>query len=118
LKVLIADDDMLIRTMLSDILLELGHSVVEAKNGVEAVETYGRENPDAVFLDFLMPKMSGLDALRAIRAKGGKAPVVLLTAISDSSVRSLEPAEAPNVYLEKPLSRRAVEKALAKVRPG
>jgi two-component system, response regulator PdtaR len=115
LKVLIADDDSLIRTMLGDVLADLGHTVVSATNGQEALDLFKSERPDAVFLDFLMPKMNGLDALKAIRASGNRTPVVLLTAISDHSMKSLGPSESPDAFLEKPFRPKTVEKTLAKV---
>jgi CheY-like chemotaxis protein len=114
LKVLIADDDRLVRAMLSDLLAELGHAVVEAANGAEAVALAHREAPDLLILDFLMPKLSGLDALQALRAKGVRAPAVLLTAISDRSIRAVEGADAVDALLEKPVSRKTLERALAR----
>jgi CheY-like chemotaxis protein len=114
LKVLIADDDRLVRAILSDLLAELGHEVVAAENGAQAVTLATREAPDALILDFLMPRLSGLDALRAIREAGVTAPAVLLTAISDGSVRGVEGAEAVEVLLEKPVTRRSLERALAR----
>ncbi len=115
LKVLIADDDRLVRTMLGDMLAELGHSVVAATNGVEALELCAREAPDLLILDFLMPKLSGLDALATLRGRGVRAPAVLLTAISDGSFRAVEGADAVDVLLEKPVTRRRLERALARV---
>ncbi len=113
-KVLIADDDRLVRTMVSDLLADLGHAVVAAANGAEAVDLAAREEPDVVILDFLMPKLSGLDALHAMRAKGVEAPAVLLTAITDRSFRGVEGAGAVDVRLEKPVTRRSLERALAR----
>ena len=112
MKVLIADDDQTIRALLTDMLVDLGHEVVAAANGAEAVELAAREQPDAVILDFLMPKLSGIDALKAMRERGLGMPAVLLTAISDSSMRELEGFEAPDAILEKPFKRRTIEKAL------
>jgi len=86
--------------------------VVAATNGAEAVELAAREQPDAVILDFLMPKLSGLDALKAMRERGLPMPAVLLTAISDSSIREMEDVPAPEAILEKPFRRRDIEKAL------
>lgn len=118
MKVLIADDDRLVRTMLSDLLAELGHGVVAAENGVEAVALCAREAPDLLILDFLMPRLSGLDALHALREQGVRAPAVLLTAISGGSFRAVEGAEAVDVLLEKPVTRRRLERAIARaVRP-
>ncbi len=114
LKVLIADDDRLVREMLADLLAEMGHAVVAAENGAEALDVCARETPDLLILDFLMPKLSGLDALHALRERGVRAPAVLLTAISDASFRAVEGAEAVDVLLEKPVTRRALARALAR----
>ena len=113
-KVLIADDDRLIRAMLRDVLADLGHEVVEAENGEEAVARAEREQPDALIVDFLMPRLSGLDALKRLRARGRRLPAVLLTAISDASVRAVSGDEAPDAILEKPFTKRGVERALAR----
>jgi CheY-like chemotaxis protein len=115
MKVLIADDDRLIRTMVADLLADLGHAAVLAENGAEAVALAAREAPDVLVLDFLMPRLSGLDALKAIRAAGNRAPAILLSAISDASVRAVDGAEKVDLVLEKPVSRKALERALAKV---
>ncbi len=114
MKVLIADDDRLVRTMLADLLVELGHAVVEATNGAEAVALCARELPDLLILDFLMPKLSGLDALHALRLQGVRVPAVLLTAITDGSFRAMDGADAVDVLLEKPVTRRTLARALAR----
>lgn len=114
LKVLVADDDRLIRTMVSDLLADLGHSVVAASDGAEAVELARREAPDVLVLDFLMPRLSGLDALALLRREGRDTPAVLLTAISDGTVRGVEGADSAQAILEKPVTRRGLERALAR----
>ncbi len=113
-KVLLADDDALIRSLVSDLLAELGHQVVVAADGAQALTLSARERPDVLVLDLLMPRLSGLDALRAMRDAGVTAPAVLLTAITDGSVRSLEGADQVTVVLEKPVSRRALARALSR----
>ena len=118
MKVLIADDDRLVRTMLGDLLRELGHAVVSAENGAEAVALCARERPDVVVLDLLMPRLSGLDALRAMREAGFTAPAILLTAISDRSFREMEGAHEIQLRLDKPVTRRALERALARAMSG
>jgi CheY-like chemotaxis protein len=95
-------------------LTDMGHTVVEATNGQEAVELCARERPDVLILDFLMPKLSGLDALQAIRQQGQRMPALLLTAISDSSLRAMEGFDQPDAILGKPFKRRQIEKALAR----
>ncbi len=114
MKVLIADDDRLVRAMLTDLLGELGHRVVAAANGAEAVALCERESPEVVVLDLLMPRLSGLDALRAMRQAGCTAPAILLTAISDPSFREMEGADEIQIRLDKPVTRRSLQRALAR----
>ena len=118
MKVLVADDDRLVRTMVRDLLAELGHAVIEAGNGLEAVEACARDAPDLLILDLLMPRLSGLDALHALRSKGVRAPAVLLSAISGDSVRGLDGADAVDVLLEKPVTRQSLSRALARATRG
>jgi CheY-like chemotaxis protein len=113
-KVLIADDDRMVRALLHEMLTDMGHTVVEAENGLQAVDLCARESPDVVILDFLMPKLSGLDALKAMRQGGHNMPALLLTAISDSSMRAMDGFDAPDAILGKPFKRRQIEKALAR----
>ena len=114
MRVLIADDDQTIRALLADMLAAMGHEVLTAADGAEAVELALGARPDALILDFLMPRLSGLDALQAIRDRGLDVPAVLLSAVTDSSLRELEGFEAPEAVLEKPFRKRSVEKALEK----
>jgi CheY-like chemotaxis protein len=111
-KILIADDDRLVRVMLTDLLSELGHAVVQAENGADAVTLCAREAPDLLILDFLMPKLSGLDALLQIH-KVRRVPSVLLTAINEGSLRGLDGVDQIGALLQKPFSRRTLEKAIA-----
>ncbi len=117
-KVLIADDDRTVRALLADILHELGHSVVEAADGRAAVELAARERPDVVILDFLMPRLSGLDALKAMRERGCRMPALLLTAISDSSLRAMEGFDAPDAILGKPFKKKQIQRALSRALGG
>jgi CheY-like chemotaxis protein len=112
-KVLIADDDRLVRTMLADLLTELGHAVVSAKDGAEAVKLCDQQGPDLLILDFLMPRLSGLDALRQIRERHG-IPAVLITAINEGSLRGVDGVDQVQGLLEKPFTRRSVEAAIAR----
>jgi two-component system, response regulator PdtaR len=113
-KVLIADDDRLVRTMLADLLVGLGHEVVAAADGAEALDLCASDAPDLLILDFLMPRLSGLDALHALRGRGVRTPAVLLTAITGASLRAVDGADAADAVLAKPVTRRSLERALAR----
>jgi len=116
-KVLIADDDSLVRAMLEDLLVELGHVVHSAGDGAEAVTLCDRERPDLLILDFLMPRLSGLDALRDIRRRHA-IPALLLTAINQGSLRGVEGVEQVQGTLEKPFTLKSIERAIGRIMPG
>lgn len=102
MRVLIADDDPIIRLDLMQMLSSIGYTVVaEAEDGREAVEMALAEKPDVCVLDVKMPVMDGIDAAREI-SDASVAPVVLLTAFSDQEV--VERASQAGVfgYLVKP----------------
>ncbi len=117
MKVLVADDDRLVRTMLGDLLTELGHTVVTAADGAEAVKLCDKAPPDLLILDFLMPRLSGLDALREIRRRHA-VPAVLLTAINEGSLRGVDGVDQVQGRLEKPFTRKTVERAVQRAVSG
>jgi CheY-like chemotaxis protein len=116
-KALIADDDALIRAMLATELRTLGFSVVEAQNGEEALELFAKERPDVLFLDLLMPKLNGLDALKKLRGDGSPhVPAVLVTALTRDTVKQFEAdGVKPDAYLEKPFRLKAVAKIVRQI---
>lgn len=87
-KVLLVDDDKLLLDSESDILKEAGYETLLAHNGKEGLEIALREHPDAIVLDYQMPEMDGLEALKAIRNDdwGKDAKVVFATNIYDVTV--------------------------------
>lgn len=85
-KILIAEDENIERKVLRKLLeRNLGDhcTVLEAKNGREAVELYEREQPQLLLLDIQLPGISGLEAARRIRAQGGTCAVIFVSAYDD-----------------------------------
>jgi CheY-like chemotaxis protein len=80
-KILIAEDEKLLRRAYADGLTHAGFTVTVAENGEEAVEALRKEIPDLILLDLLMPKMSGYDVLKVIKADPAlsKIPTVVLS---------------------------------------
>jgi response regulator NasT len=119
-RVLIAEDEALIRLDLAEMLREEGYQVVgEAGDGQEAVELAESLRPDLVIMDVKMPRRDGIDAAAEIAAKR-IAPVVLLTAFSQRDLVEKARDAGAMAYLVKPFSISdlvpAIEVALSRFR--
>lgn len=106
-KILVVDDEPMVREVLSQYLSADGFDVVEAGDGDAAVAAVNDAEPDLVLLDLMLPKRNGLDVLGFIRGTS-QLPVILLTARGDEAdrVRGLE--AGADDYVVKPFSAREV----------
>lgn len=103
LKIVIADDESIIRMDLRQMLEEAGHEVVaEATDGLQAIELARRFYPDLVIMDVKMPRMDGIEAAGIINNEH-LAPVLLLTAYSQQDVVQAASASGVIAYLVKPI---------------
>jgi len=91
-KILIVEDEKTLREVIAATLLRKNFLPLEAKNGLEGVESAFREHPDLILLDLLMPEMDGMTALKKIRedAWGAKVPIIILTNISATDEKLVE----------------------------
>jgi two-component system response regulator (stage 0 sporulation protein F) len=78
-RILLAEDEENLRRLYEEELEEEGYEVFTAGNGKEAIQEFERRKPDLIVLDIIMPLMDGIEALRRIREKDKKVPVVLHT---------------------------------------
>lgn len=102
LLILIADDESIIRLGLRGMLHEMGHQVIMAANGREALEQARRHNPDLVILDIKMPLTDGLQAAAALQ-RARPVPVLLLTAFSERDLIEKATDLPIQGYLVKPV---------------
>jgi DNA-binding response OmpR family regulator len=105
MKILIAEDDLTSRSMLSAVLKKAGHDVVEAVNGIEALEELEKNDaPRLVLLDWVMPEMDGLVLLKRLRAlkKASPSYVIMLTAKGEKSDIVTGLNAGADDYLSKP----------------
>jgi len=108
---LVVDDSSVIRKVARRILEGLEFEIMEAENGEEAIETCKRQLPDAILLDWNMPKMDGYDFLRVLRRlPGGDGPkVVFCTTENDVAHIARALHAGANEYIMKPFDKDIVE---------
>ena len=101
-KILVADDDYLLRDLIKDILEEKHYIVLEARDGKETLELL-YQNPDLslIILDIMMPEFSGMEVLKKIRQQS-QIPVLVLTALGDSANELKGFQGGANDYMAKP----------------
>jgi len=113
MRVLIAEDEALIRMDMREMLLEEGHEVVgEAANGAEAIDLARELKPEVIFMDVKMPGMDGIAAAAVIGAER-IAPVVMVTAFSQAKYVEDASAAGAMGYLVKPFSKKDILPAMA-----
>ncbi len=117
-KILVAEDVFLNMVLIKAMLSELGFTdeIVEAKNGIEAIEKYQQQSPDLILMDVHMPELDGIRATKKIREiesfTGNKVPIIALTAGALKEEKEKCFANGMNDFLSKPLTP---EKLLAMI---
>jgi len=106
MKILIADDSKLSRAKLRDALKDLGHNVVEAESGEEAITLFKSECPDLIILDVVMEGMSGFECATIVRNldKENWIPIIFLSSTLDDDYISKGIDAGGDDYLTKPFS--------------
>ncbi|KYZ75225.1 Fis family transcriptional regulator [Anaerosporomusa subterranea] len=103
LRIIIADNESIIRMDLKELLEEAGHTVLaEASDGVQAVELARKYSPDLIIMDIKMPEMDGIAAAKLI-SNERLAPVLLLTAYSQKEIVEKAKDSGVLAYLVKPV---------------
>lgn len=86
-KILLVDDAAFMRMMLKDILSKAGYDpIVEAENGLVAVEKYKEESPDLVIMDITMPEMDGIQAVKEIKKLANGANIIMCSAMGQQAM--------------------------------
>lgn len=121
IKVIIADDEPLIRMDLKELLEETStyKVVAEAKDGNEAIAAINEHKPDIVFMDIRMPNKNGIEAAKEIQQQlGRRVPIIMLTAYSQPELYEEASKAGVYAYLTKPLRKAdippAIEVAMAR----
>ena len=112
MRILIADDEAIIRLGLKAMLQEMGHEVIVAMNGREAIQMAARQSPDLAILDIKMPYTDGLQAAKTI-ARDRPLPILILTAFSDSDLIDRATDLPIQGYLIKPVQPAELSAAIS-----
>ena len=102
MKILTVEDDKMIREGISEYLSEFGYTVIQAKDGREALSKFNNDI-NLVILDINIPFINGLDVLKEIRQKSNL-PILMLTAFSDEEFKIDAFTNLADGYIEKPFS--------------
>jgi two-component system response regulator ResD len=105
LKVLVVDDDPNVREIIRIYIEQNQIEMIEAQDGIEAVEIAERMSPDLIVMDVMMPRMDGLEACREIHKKMD-IPIIMLTAKGEEFDRVLGLELGADDYITKPFSPR------------
>lgn len=102
MRLLVVEDDKTLREGIGEYLAEFGYTVIEAKDGREAISKFNHDI-NLIILDIQIPFVNGLDVLKEIRGKS-KVPVLILTAFSDEEYKIEAFTNLADGYIEKPFS--------------
>ena len=123
-NILLADDEPNQLELMSFNLTNAGYSIIKATNGKEAIELIENHSPDLIILDWMMPKMSGIDVCRTLRSRSEtkQIPIIILSARSEDSDKSLGLDTGADDYISKPFSPKElisrVKALLRRARPA
>ena len=117
-RILIVDDDPSMRTALLETVRRLGYAVQGAADGVEALERIAKFHPWLVLTDLKMPRLSGLELIKDIRARAPYATIVLMTAYGtvETAVEAMK--FGASEYLLKPFSMDLLERVIGNLKAG
>jgi CheY-like chemotaxis protein len=108
-KVLVVDDDPVVRKSFDRVLSSKGYAVITAENGEEALRKLNEEKYDVVYTDIRMPGMNGLEVAEKIKARRPWTPVVIITGYGTDIAEERAKAAGVSSFLHKPLSPAMIE---------
>jgi CheY-like chemotaxis protein len=115
-KILVCEDNDVMAELMAALVAEAGHSVVHVEDGRKAVAAAVAENADLVVMDLRLPgEMDGLAAARALRAKGFKKPIVMVTASSDPEDRERATEAGCDAFIDKKVLVTSLKVTLARL---
>jgi len=116
-KILVVDDEALVRSMMCDGLAAAGHKVLAASSGEEALQVVQAERPACILLDIMMPDLDGYDTCAALKTdpKTAAIPVLLVSATTDARVTDQAKRVGAAAVLRKPVRMDELQRAISQV---
>jgi CheY-like chemotaxis protein len=114
MRILVVDDDPIIRKLLSEVLTDDGHRVTLARDGVEAVKSVENQPFELVFMDVHMPRMNGLEALIAIRSLCPNLTVAMMDSYPDQLAQQAQ-GRGALTCMHKPFDLKEIRQIIEKV---
>jgi len=111
-KILVVDDEIEVCRALEEFLAIKGYRAFSAQNGQEALNLVQTENPHIVLLDIIMPGMSGMETLEAIKKKSPATGVVMITAVTDEALGNQALQLGADDFITKPVDLDYLETVL------
>ena len=121
-KILVIDDSRVIRNMVRDMLPKGNFQVLEAKDGIEGMNSIEQERPNLIMLDFLLPRMSGWEVFQQIQGRTDlqKIPLVLMSGRREEVSEKIQEPFEYFEFIEKPFEQKeligAIKGAMAKAK--
>jgi CheY-like chemotaxis protein len=116
-KILLVDDEVVLRESVGELLVALGYEVIQAVDGLDALEKFkaNREEIGLVLMDLTMPRMDGREAFLAIRAIDPRVRVILSSGYTEQDATSRLIGSGLAAFLQKPYRLKDLEEILKKV---
>jgi two-component system cell cycle response regulator DivK len=119
-SILVADDNADQRALYADLLTHAGYQVIEAQDGVQAIERARTDHPALILMDVTMPGTSGWNAVRALREQieTREIPIIVITGLAGTRDRDASFAAGSDAYLSKPVAPRRLLEEVRRFLPS
>lgn len=115
-RILIVDDAIFMRSMLSDIFTKNSYEIVgEAENGIEAIQKYKELRPDITTMDIVMPEMNGIEAVKEIIKFDPEAKILMCSALGQEALVTESIEAGAKDFIIKPFSPKMVLKVVNQI---
>ena len=112
MKILVVDDEPMIRQLMEKWLVELGENVTCVSNGTEALTACENDHFDIIFLDLMMPFMNGAETMKNLQAMKVKSNIVFLTSYFESKLMEEALEQGPVTILKKPVVKETLQNVI------